>query len=259
MQPLLILVCILTVFVVGPIFTNLTSKEYFGNSETWTYFRNIFPATGIQFFLPGVFTGNIHADGVNGSLWTLIVEERLYLIVSVFFLFKKQQRVFALLMIMVNILFGFKGILFHGAIAEYLSGSPAFYAMVFLNAGLLYQLDFDFKSILKSNLAWLTIPLVAISFVFPLLQFLQVLLIPFCVVLIAQVSALTNKAGKWGDFTYGVYIFAFPVQQMLIAENILVHNPYNLFLVTMAIVLPLSALSWHLLEKRCLNYKKLVV
>jgi len=87
---------------------------------------------------------------------------------------------------------------------------------------------------------------------------LLVMIIPFCIILIAQVSAATNKAGKWGDFTYGVYIFAFPVQQILIASHQFLKSPYSLFMATMAIVLPLSALSWHLLEKKCLAHKKLV-
>ncbi len=257
-QPLLILVCILSVFVLGPIFTTLPAQEYFENAQAWTYFRNVFPATGIQFVLPGVFANNIHGDGVNGSLWTLIVEERLYLAVSVFFLFKKQKKLFVFMMLLVNILFVFKSMLFHGAIDQYLAGSHVFYAMIFLNAGAMYQVGIDFKSLLKNKSAWLALLAIAISLALPLLEFLLVITVPFCIILIAQVSAATNKAGKWGDFTYGVYIFAFPVQQMLIARHLFVQSPYSLFMVTMAIVLPLSALSWHFLEKRCLGYKNLV-
>ena len=257
-QPLLILVCILTVLVLGPIFTTLPTQEYLGNPETWTYFRNIFPATGIQFVLPGVFAENIHGDGVNGSLWTLIVEERLYLAVSLFFLFKKQKKIFAFMMLLVNILLLFKSIFFEGAIVQYLAGSHVFYAMIFLNAGAMYQLAINFKSLLKNKFVWLALPVMAVSLALPMLEFLLVMIIPFCIILIAQVSAATNKAGKWGDFTYGVYIFAFPVQQMLIACHQFPESPYTLFMATMAIVLPLSALSWHLLEKKCLAYKKLV-
>lgn len=257
-QPLLILVCILTVFILGPIFTTLSAEEYFVNRETWTYFRNIFPATGIQFVLPGVFGNNIHGDGVNGSLWTLIVEERLYLAVSVYFFFKKQKKFFALMMLIINILFMLKEFFFQGAIAQYLAGSHVFYAMIFLNAGVMYQIAIGFKSLLHNKFTLLMVPVLAIALTFPQIESLLVVIIPFSVILLAHISAATNRAGKWGDFTYGVYIFAFPVQQVLIACHLFLVSPYTLFMATMAIVLPLSALSWHLLEKKCLGYKKLV-
>ncbi len=257
-QPLLILVCILTVFVLGPVFTELSAREYFTNPEAWTYFRNIFPATGIQFRLPGVFNSNMHNTGVNGSLWTLIVEERLYLAVSVFFFFKENKKLFAFMMLIVNILFVCKAVLFEGPIAQYLAGSHVFYAMVFLNAGVMYQLSINFKNLLKNKTAFLLIPVLAVCLALPLLEPLLVIVIPFSILLVAQVTAATNRAARWGDFTYGIYIFAFPVQQTLIACHLFVQSPYSLFLATMGIVLPLSALSWHLLEKRCLSFKKLV-
>ncbi len=258
-QPLLILVCVLTVFVMGPIFTILPAKEYFASPETWTYFRNIFPATGIQFVLPGVFANNMHANAVNGSLWTLVVEERLYLLVSVFFFFKKQKKLFAFMILLANLVIAFKSFFFTETIVEYLGGGHVFYALIFLNAAVLYQLSIDFKFLQKQKFTWLaSIALLIVAFTFSGIQFLQVWVIPFCVILIAHVRAATNRAGKWGDFTYGVYIFSFPVQQMLIASSEMLHTPLVLFFATMAIVLPLSALSWHLLEKKCLNYKKLL-
>lgn len=257
-QPLLIVVCILTVFILGPVFTVLPAHEYFTTPGTWTYFRNIFPATGIQFRLPGVFSSNVYNTGVNGSLWTLIVEERLYLAVSVFFFFKKSMKLFAFMMLMVNILFVLKGFLFQGTIAQYLDGSHVFYAMIFLNAGVMYQLAISFKALLRNKITLLTLPILAVCLALPFLASLLVIVIPFCIILLGQVSAATNRAGRWGDFTYGIYIFAFPIQQTLIACHLFVQSPYSLFLATMGIVLPLSALSWHLLEKRCLSYKKLV-
>ncbi|MGN6531342.1 MAG: acyltransferase family protein, partial [Ginsengibacter sp.] len=72
-QPLLIITCILTVFICV-FFTNFSAKDYFLNPGTWSYFRNVMPVFGLQFTLPGVFVHNIAENGVNGSLWTLILE-----------------------------------------------------------------------------------------------------------------------------------------------------------------------------------------
>ena len=57
---------------------------------------------------------------------------------------------------------------------------------------------------------------------------------------------------RLGDYSYGVYIYAYPAQQAA------VHlfpgmSPVENMLVTAPIVLVLAALSWHLIEERALN------
>jgi peptidoglycan/LPS O-acetylase OafA/YrhL len=54
-------------------------------------------------------------------------------------------------------------------------------------------------------------------------------------------------AAAKGDFSYGTYLFAYPIQQMLISPFIF---PFPL-IVLLSIVLSLGAgfLSWHLVEK----------
>ena len=54
-----------------------------------------------------------------------------------------------------------------------------------------------------------------------------------------------------GDYSYGTYILAGPLQ-LVLARHFGVSLPLENFAVTMAIVLPLAALSWHLLESRAL-------
>lgn len=56
---------------------------------------------------------------------------------------------------------------------------------------------------------------------------------------------------RLGDYSYGTYIFAHPIQMGLYALGIAVHWWSNMVL-TIVIVLPLAALSWHNLEKRAL-------
>jgi peptidoglycan/LPS O-acetylase OafA/YrhL len=56
---------------------------------------------------------------------------------------------------------------------------------------------------------------------------------------------------RLGDYSYGTYIFAHPINVGLFALGIAVHWWSNMLL-TMAIVVPLAAISWHLLEQRAL-------
>jgi len=58
---------------------------------------------------------------------------------------------------------------------------------------------------------------------------------------------------RFGDYSYGVYIYAFPVQQLAVTAGF--DGPLPNGLATILVVLPLAALSWHLVEKPALNLK----
>jgi hypothetical protein len=60
--------------------------------------------------------------------------------------------------------------------------------------------------------------------------------------------------GRRGDFSYGIYIYSFPIQQMLVAATG-IHRPYRLFLVAMLLSTVVGALSWHTIESRALRLK----
>ncbi len=75
--PALIFVSFLVALVFGPVLSTLPVSEYFASKEPFLYvIKNAF--LKIQFTLPGVFAGN-HNTAVNGSLWTLPIEFRYYL------------------------------------------------------------------------------------------------------------------------------------------------------------------------------------
>lgn len=58
------------------------------------------------------------------------------------------------------------------------------------------------------------------------------------------------------DYSYGVYIIGFPIQQSVMAVTEIA-DPWFNFLVTLVIVIPLAALSWNLVEKPALRLKSL--
>jgi peptidoglycan/LPS O-acetylase OafA/YrhL len=57
-----------------------------------------------------------------------------------------------------------------------------------------------------------------------------------------------------GDYSYGLYVYAFPVQQTIVA-HVPGLTPVELFGVSFAVTLALAALSWHFLERPALALK----
>jgi peptidoglycan/LPS O-acetylase OafA/YrhL len=74
-----ILLCIL---LIGIPFTTLPVWKFIGHQQTWHFlFKNI-SLLGSSFYLPGV----LNNESINGSIWTIPVEVRLYLILLLVYL-----------------------------------------------------------------------------------------------------------------------------------------------------------------------------
>ena len=255
-QPLLIVLCILTIFFLGFFFTTLPLNVYFSDINTWTYFRNIFPLTGLQFYLPGIFGNYIGEQGVNASLWTLIIEERLYFLLAVISLVSKKI-IFPLYLFaaVFNVCY-FINNNFGTEILPFFKGISGYYAVIFLNAGVMYSLQ-AFNSNKVTRTIVISLIIFFASLISPSFVFLQVLAIPMFIIGIAHVKCFLNGTVLRGDYTYGIYVFSFPVQQMLVSENFFHDNPYLLFFAVLIIVIPAAIISWHFLEKKSLEFRSL--
>lgn len=59
---------------------------------------------------------------------------------------------------------------------------------------------------------------------------------------------------RYGDLSYGIYIYAWPVKQLLV-QSAIVTGWFGVATAATVIVLALAALSWHLIEKKALTFK----
>jgi peptidoglycan/LPS O-acetylase OafA/YrhL len=63
-----------------------------------------------------------------------------------------------------------------------------------------------------------------------------------------------NNFGKYGDFTYGIYIYHFPIIQLFVYLGFFRdYNFYFLGTATVLLIIILAVLSWNLLEIPFLN------
>lgn len=60
--------------------------------------------------------------------------------------------------------------------------------------------------------------------------------------------------GKFGDMSYGIYIYSFPIQQTFMYFFKL--KTYELIILSIVCSIIFGYLSWHLIEKRALKYKR---
>ena len=78
--PALVVCVAVSTFVMGPLLS--TAAGYWSQPGTWSYFLVNASLLVSRFQLPGVFTTH-PLDAVNGSLWTLPIEAKLYLLLMV--------------------------------------------------------------------------------------------------------------------------------------------------------------------------------
>lgn len=244
-------ICLLfSVFIVGPIFTNLHMRVYFSSEDTFSYISKNLELDKLQWRLPGVFTDS--EWGLNGSLWTLPLEIRLYAVVALIYLlgaFRKKSS--AVLAITLGI------IVFYNSISTSSQLTPGAFDLIYAFAA--GSLAAIFKKYIPIN-GYVALFLFAFSFILlkstagKLIVYIFIVYFVLYFFSIPRVCRLTIP----GDYSYGVYIYGFMVQQCFshVAPNA---TPFLSILVTSCVCLLLAILSWHFVEKPCLDFGSRII
>ena len=76
--------------------------------------------------------------------------------------------------------------------------------------------------------------------------------------LLLYIAFIPARPGRWsglGNLSFGMYLYAFAIQQLLIAAWHPTLGPERLFLVSFGLSLLAGWFSWNLVEKPCLKFK----
>lgn len=253
--PALVVVVSLSVLLLGPLLTTLPLKEYFANEHTIGYFSNII--LYVTYYLPGVFESLPVPNAVNGSLWSLPVEFLMYILVAVLGVFFRGKMTFVaplLFLILAYFTISWALVTEDFIVVYGINIKSIIYTSVYFWAGAtIYHLNlkrfFSFESFVLVFLVLIFLYQWKQIFNVALLFFLPFLVLCFGLSK-SQKLSFFNKA----DYSYGLYIYAFPVQQTLVflfpQNGLLFHLSIGFF-----ITLLLSALSWHYIEKPMLSLK----
>ncbi len=259
LYPALWLCLPMTVFILAPLLSTMPAKDYYASKETWTYFwRGATLFNGIRYTLPGVFETNTLKGEFNGSLWTLPVELRMYVFCAVAWLafsWRPALRVAALKIVApIVALFLYVSILRHFSQGITINNVDVAIFMFFMGATLYFWRD-------KASLSWasfVALPLLVsgAALMDRGLAFAVYLLCsaPFLLHLAYLPGGKIRKVNDWGDYSYGIYIYAFPVQQTLALffPNMPVAA---MVLASGGISFALAWCSWRLVEKRAMEMK----
>lgn len=231
--------------------SDMPALAFFTDPQTLSFVGRNGLLLGGGYVLPGIFTDH-PSGGINGSLWTIPYEVRCYIVlalVAALGLAQPRRR----LTILVGI-----AIVVHLALPEDLV------------PGLLQARRLSF-AFFVGVLAWLWRDRITLSWPIAVAAAGAALLVPadsslhlaamqFGFGYLLMVSAFRAPANlcrlsqKLPDYSYGIYIYAFPAQQVALVFG--ASEPLANIALGFALMLPFAALSWHFIEAPALAMKR---
>ncbi|SDG38292.1 Peptidoglycan/LPS O-acetylase OafA/YrhL, contains acyltransferase and SGNH-hydrolase domains [Bradyrhizobium sp. Rc2d] len=263
-MPGLVLVTAFSALVLGPLLTTLPLRDYFHDPKFSKFFLNcLFVLTGE---LPGLFVGNPSGDWVNVSLWTLRFEVMCYLVVLVTILLLKKSSPLAIAVLALGLV----------ALGYPTCMTAAIEPIAYLRSSLSIKIDITYLFVdgmsvvpfffvgslfyfardrIQVNLLWFTGSIVAMIVIILYAQIYP--LFPFALGYAILCLAFYDNAmyGKFSrnDYSYGIYVFAFPMQQTVVTFFPSGMTWWANALLAYPLTLGLAALSWHFVEHPCLR------
>jgi peptidoglycan/LPS O-acetylase OafA/YrhL len=258
---------VVTTFVIAPIIYFSENGNLIGYFNTKT--DNPLDYLKLNFFLEmrqfGIanLLGNVPIPkSFDGSLWTLIYEFKCYLFIALIgmigVLRKNKQLIkysFLFLYLISTIEIAIPGTA--GKIIPYFSDISLLRLPIYFLAGSTYFL-FKEEIFMSSKFFLFALGLIILGIKNHFYLVIAPLSLPYILFWLAFKLPLTNF-DKYGDFSYGLYIYAFPVQQMLSYFKMNKHGFIVYFLASALISLLAAVLSYHVIEKPFLKLKSLQV
>lgn len=239
----------------GLLTTSLSSADFLTHPDTWRYYwHNL--ALQTEFFLPGAFHTNPNPDAVNGSLWSLYYEVRAYIIVLVIGVFGLMRSRWlgtaawlaaAALVALWPVAWGIS--------VEH--DWPVINASACFVGGALLALH---PGAVRSRWLGGVAILAAVALPFTLgtpcsEATMDVLLVSSTISLAYFPAPALAHFGRHGDFSYGLFIYAYPTQQLIAWAGVR-DNVYAMFALAFPATLALAAFSWHFVERPCRDLKR---
>lgn len=259
--PPMLTVSFVMALVVGPMITTLSVGDYFAAHGTWGYIVNNAGMLTLKHELPGVFVHNPWPNAVNGSLWTLPMELLAYGGLYVLLLLGGGKHRYRWLMVVALI-----GLIAWDRHLEQLPGpeSAGSFLSVPIESLVAFLVAFAFGVVLNLYRIPLS-PLAAGAGLVVLAlmpnsitaSFWMAFAVSYAVVVAGHFwpSRLTVP-GVWVNGSYGVYVWGFPIQQLLAMAGIA--NQWLMLICAAPLAYVFGTLSWTFIEEPTMRLRHYV-
>ena len=255
--PGLVVEVTLSAVLLGPLVSGLTLKEYSSSPEFFRYFLNCLG--WIHYTLPGVFHDNIYPNLVNASLWTVPFELECYVLISglaFIGVFKRRNLLLPIFIavsvaVAVNLLAKGHHPLYHSVLNGRMLVLNFFAGIVFsrLRSSIPYNVPAGIFALIAASGMLLT---------GDILPYFSPLFIGYGTVCLGLTNPRRTLIVTSGDYSYGVYLYAGPIQQTIVY----VLGRQSTWIVNVAIALPLAValalFSWWCVEKPFLKLRRFI-
>ena len=243
--------------------SSLAASDYFCNPDFWKYLgANLCFMNFLHPSLPGVFeSACISESSVNPALWTLKIEVGFYLILPLLILLlRKCRRPWIGLLIIYIAAVAYRNGL--SAYGHYTNNDTFFFLsrqlpgfMSYFAAGILGYMYKDRFLQYKSYLIIPALVLFALEYYFDY-EVITPLAWGIIVLWCAYSLPALNNFAKYGDISYGIYIYHGPILKILLSVGLFsaigVWPAATLYIVCVVLI---GLISWHCLEKPILKRK----
>ena len=235
---------VVSCILIGSLISAWGPFGYIMSGETWKYLLNsVFISVKT---LPGVFGSNLYGPVVNGSLWTLPVEFICYILCFIAyklaFLDKKRYPISVPLVLI-------------GTVAMWYLSRYIPLVREVIRPALLFYIGMGYwvyREYIILNVRYFAMAIAAgvLLFVLGLGQVAMLICFPYIMMYIwFGMKQCSPKVGKLGNYSYGIYLWGFPVQQMIMSyQNGGKMNPLLNAAMAVPIAIVLGVITYEMIE-----------
>lgn len=255
--PALVVEVCLSALILGPLLTSMPIASYFSHHQFFSYFWNI--VGRIHYELPGVFVGQPANAVVNKSLWTIPFELECYVILMALYLAGATTRRNWLIVIAATLAIC-------GTVYTFAFPQPALQlthpegrALVVAFLFGVSARFFSDRVIYKPSFAMIAVVVSVLLTVRYETAYLAAAPLAYLTVYLGMTTPKEAPVIFSGDYSYGIYLFAFPIQQTIYQLLPDARVWWLNALLAMVGASLYAAFSWWCIESKVLAQKKRVV
>lgn len=258
--PGLFVCIIITTVALGIIYRGRDFESYIINRQTVMFYLSNISALNVKFYLPGVFENNIYVGAVNGSLWSLPFEISCYVIIGLAY-FSGMLRTVTRQIVVFSFFLLFY--LIGGLLMEMDKFPHSVSLLMMHRLAICFSLGALYAYInprleIKLWYPGVAFMLFLLSCLSPLLFLRDAMATIFLSLFVFWAAFVQRPLLKWlrdlPDWSYGLYIYAWPIQQLIVAVRPGL-SPIEHFCTALLLTAIPAALSWHFIEKPALVLK----